>query len=823
MTDKNYEFVNSYNTNKLSTDDIFNIKRDINNKIILTDTYNNYLAGDINEFKIEYLNNVTNHLYFEAIQKIIYSYYNDKTYSITYDYIRSALNFKFLNKVINFKLISGNKKIDYYQDYIYSPNVKNFIENVTYKSHNKELYSHKIEEGPIIMEIVPKQIEYYVNRQEDLQSDDKNKQPVKKSPFVENYKNTLHKIVSGLYVFNHFKKDIPNVPYIFSYMECSGPTLDNKNTKIITWCDLSENENTNMCYFMEENIKGTSMKNFISNCSQIELSSLMFQYLNFLKYTKIHLYKYINKGTSLDNLMVVKLDHDIYIPIYTDEFIKKYLKTNVILYITDFSDSYIEYKYSSTRNIIFGSTVVLNNLKKDKFNFDYNYDVFKNDIYKYRTDQDVSKLTFVDKKIEANEFKKIKFMKKVKFNNYCLENYKNESKENFKKTEQEFFKFLNQELKKYDVENLNDYDNDQIIILVSNFNKFLMFLKGCLCFNFVNMMPEIYKVYNNIDLILGFRLDLSLRLNLLKSLKNSINKLPSISILGLRIGTDYWDVLKNTCFKLIGICLICSWINGLDQEIDVGKYEKGVAYTEKERIDVFNMLNKRFYKGEIKDVKYYGDINDGKIGMGYLYKNIEMKKLECFSEFMSVGKLFSYIPVFNGEITIEIYSMLTMHGMLLITGIYGLLGLIFGATLGTTIASYMLITVLFTIIACNVGAYILNPTSNIWNYSDKLINQLKNNGFLNLINYLVSKIKNNVYNLVWIFSKYKPSKEKEDDKKNVNKLISNKIEFTEDMKKMNIFLINKDANKKATDIINGEDDIIIKNNKILELLKEYSR
>jgi hypothetical protein len=242
---------------------------------------------------------------------------------------------------------------------------------------------------------------------------------------------------------------------------------------------------------------------------------------------------------------------------------------------------------------------------------------------------------------------------------------------------------------------------------------------------------------------------------------------------------------------------------------------------QKDIPDVSEKILEDTKTGVIYDYKEDVSIKKSLFGTEYTemdisYKTVKLKSLESFDEFTSLGKLFAYIPLFNGEVTMELYSMISMYGMLLISGVY--------AVFGSTYGSLIFMTILFAIIAFNVGSYILNPTSNIWTYADNLINQLKNNGFLNFINYMVSKIKNNVYNLIWIFSKSKSSNEDtKDNKKNADKLLSNKFEFTEDMKKMNIFIFNKDANKKLGDVLNTDEKWDSKNDKILELIKEFSK
>ena len=270
MNEKDYKYTTSYDMKNISSTNLTKIKRDINNLIINTDLYHNYLSYNFENIQNEYGKNINNHLYFDSVQKIIFSYMNNKYYNVSYDYIRSIINFKLFNnlsigKFLHIDYLDG---VDYYKNKLYPENLKLFFQNLKSLGNNTEYDYNILVEDSIVMYNFPKYTETLVYG-----------------------KNFYHELVTGLYVFNKFKKDIPNIPYIFAYLECTGSDFDS-DSNTISWCEVSNSENDGG-YVIKEHITGPNLKDYINECSDEELTSLMFQYLNFLNYAKINLKTYI--------------------------------------------------------------------------------------------------------------------------------------------------------------------------------------------------------------------------------------------------------------------------------------------------------------------------------------------------------------------------------------------------------------------------------------------------------------------------------------------------------------------------------------------------
>lgn len=735
MNGKNYKYVTSYDMEYVSHMDISKIKRDINYLIINSDLYHNYLSYDISNIQNEYEKNINNCYYFESVQKILYSYINNKYYNVTYDYVKSIINFKLFGNlsIDKFLTISLKSDVDYYKDRLYPENLKLFFRNLKSDGNVIGHDSYNMIEDPII-------IKNFQKYQEIL-----------------NYgKNFYHELITGLYVFNKFKKDIPNIPYIFAYLECTKPIFDD-NLNVISWCEVSNNENDGG-YVIKENIQGPTLKDYINECSEEDLTSLVYQYLNFLNYTRIHLKKYINKGTNLDNLIVKKIKDYIYIPIYTEMFTNKYLKTNIILYISDFSDSYIEYTYTSTAAFFYDNTVKMNNLKENNTP-DYTFEKFKEDVINLRNGFKLNPniLTFVDT-FEKKE--SIKFVEKFNFNFYCKDLYKNDKE--YDTIVVKFNEFLDMELNKYDID-ITILDNYESISIISNFNKLLIFLKGCLCFNFIEKTKRIFKIYDNFQYILKNRFGLELSLNLSEGLEKSIRKIPKFSLFGITIRNDYETIKSDICYKIVGIffLILSLSMSHIFSRSFIMPFDEG--FTPYIRYSLITYLGSSL------------------VGISLFNGNISIGLVK-------ISKILKYF--------LEVFLLLYF--------------------------SKTSFFVFYSILIYHVSIYLFNPKSIVWNLIDGFINLIKLNGLLEILNNAVSISKNNIYNLIWNYTKYDAKNEytKEDIQRFEKEL---NFELPKEAEKLKIFLYNEDANTKLGNILNEKTDINDKETKINNLINETAK
>ena len=162
---------------------------------------------------------------------------------------------------------------------------------------------------------------------------------VMKAPRNPNNDELVHEALIGFYALNKLRRVLPNYMYVYGYVKCSPPALQDKQA--LTWCSSS---NPAVSYLLAENIRDAEpIGDFITNPNTSALNFLVtfYQVLNALNVAYKY-YGYTHYDLHTGNIMVRKFSKIIAVPYFgaTTE-VAGYLASAYIPYIIDYGYSRI--------------------------------------------------------------------------------------------------------------------------------------------------------------------------------------------------------------------------------------------------------------------------------------------------------------------------------------------------------------------------------------------------------------------------------------------------------------------------------------------------
>lgn len=581
-----------YISDKTSFEELRNISHELFNyqsRIDFT-IFKDYLVIPKETLHEDYIDNINNYEYFEYFSSILLMHINNVTFKTKYDKF-----YKFLEAPV-YRIF--NFDYDSYK-YVYSPNIKKFVVNLIFDKEENGVI--KFVDDPLLIETCS-----------DIEFD---KKPIEKNylyiykqkntPIIPNFKNLLHEAYVGISLINITKKYLPNFSYTFCYAECSRPNI-NENKKVINWCNEEKDEYNVFPYVFKENIVGIKYSEYIKNCTLEEINILLNQYENALILCKGLFIKYENRSTNENNLIVCKLDYEIKIPIYkenkkyfsVDYETENYIKTDLILYITDFSDITIEY-------VSLGAEVT-----------EYNTNTIQNKISnkKAHTFDDLVKFT---KKINKNyEYKKLIGKKgQVYFEPYLIELDKkmynqmdlyNNSCLNKKEKFETFENYISSKIENF--KNILDNVNtkEKIVKICEEYILFLIYMKGSTCYNFIHYMDDMYKIVQNLtEKLKEYNYPLYLTNSLQFSLVKCYERLPTNNLFTKSNVISIFNMIKNLVMRICSyrlIYIISCEIYFLQTDIGLGTKILPLLIPSKEGLGVPISLFKTISSFFVKNV-----------------------------------------------------------------------------------------------------------------------------------------------------------------------------------------------------------------------------
>lgn len=490
-----------------------------------------YLLIDYESMFNDYLLNITNYFYFFKIEESLILQLNNKLYTTGF------------NKLYKFMEAPIYNLFNYYVNaskYMSSQNIKKVLsnfDNVYYKNHIHfykgpvKIITHKnIDYEP---EIKKSKIYFFINKYT--------------TPYLEDEKDLLHCAYVGMMIMNNIKYYLPNIIYTFMYTKCSRPNI--LEDKVINWCNLENKDYFNFPYLYVENIEGMDFNEFLNTCNDIELSYICIQYKNILTFLSHYLNEYINRNHDMGQFRIVKLTKEIDIPLYdikksffsTKLIQENYITTNLILYLTDFTDTTISYITKDGENIYGNDIVRLENHKSKNKNFDY-----ESFIKKINKNVDINLVQLKKGEIKKYDHYKVKYINKLNYNYLCLTD-KYEIKENL------FLDFLIEEINKFEIIKLETLSNYLFLSKIQDFINFLNYLNGCLCFNFIFYMDKIINLYVNFTSELSKRLDINFLIkdSLYKTLNTNLDKLPTKNMITKHNSLSGYFIVQNFITRIL--------------------------------------------------------------------------------------------------------------------------------------------------------------------------------------------------------------------------------------------------------------------------------
>lgn len=159
-----------------------------------------------------------------------------------------------------------------------------------------------------------------------------------KIPKIESA-DILHEYFIGIFGTNLLRIYLPNFVYVFGGFQCSPPVIDDKDNRVITWCN---NLKVNIDYVIYENIvPSVSFQSYVENCSFNEFLDKYMQVLYSLKKAN-ELIDFTHYDLHAGNVLIRSIQHPkFYIPYQTERGITEYLYTDGIATLIDYGNSHI--------------------------------------------------------------------------------------------------------------------------------------------------------------------------------------------------------------------------------------------------------------------------------------------------------------------------------------------------------------------------------------------------------------------------------------------------------------------------------------------------
>lgn len=160
-----------------------------------------------------------------------------------------------------------------------------------------------------------------------------------KAPRNPNNDELVHEAAVGFYGLNKLRHILPNYMYVYGYMKCSPPALNNKEA--VTWCSSS---NPAVSYLISENIRdAVPMSDFITdpNTTGIDFLVVFLQLFNALNLA-YKFYGYTHYDLHAGNVMIRKYAKIVAIPYFgTSNKVIGYIASQYVPYLIDYGYSRI--------------------------------------------------------------------------------------------------------------------------------------------------------------------------------------------------------------------------------------------------------------------------------------------------------------------------------------------------------------------------------------------------------------------------------------------------------------------------------------------------
>jgi hypothetical protein len=162
---------------------------------------------------------------------------------------------------------------------------------------------------------------------------------VVKAPRNPKNDELVHEALVGFYALNKLRHLLPNYMYVYGYVTCSPPAINNR--EVITWCSSS---NPAASYLITENIRdGVAIAEFLTDPSTTDVDVLIvfYQLLNALNLA-FKYYGYTHYDFHYQNALVRKFGKLIAIPFFgANNKVIGYLVTRYVPFIIDYGYSRI--------------------------------------------------------------------------------------------------------------------------------------------------------------------------------------------------------------------------------------------------------------------------------------------------------------------------------------------------------------------------------------------------------------------------------------------------------------------------------------------------
>lgn len=149
----------------------------------------------------------------------------------------------------------------------------------------------------------------------------------------------VHEAMVGFYAMNKLRHILPNYMYVYGYVKCSPPAINNR--EVISWCSSGTPA---MSYLIVENIRdAVSIGDFIINpeTTPLDVLVVIYQVINALNLA-YKTYGYTHYDLHHGNIMVRKYKKMVAIPYFgTSDQVIGYLVSRYVPYIIDYGYSRI--------------------------------------------------------------------------------------------------------------------------------------------------------------------------------------------------------------------------------------------------------------------------------------------------------------------------------------------------------------------------------------------------------------------------------------------------------------------------------------------------
>jgi len=502
----------------------------------------------------DYEQNIDNYEYFEYFSAILLMHINNVTFKTVYE------------KLYNFIEAPIYRIFDFdYDAYkrVYSPNVKKFVVNLDFVDDENGII--KFVDDPLLIKTCDK-IDF-----QEIPSETKYLYIYKKTitPLIPKFKDILHEGYVGISLINITKRYLPNFSYTFCYAECSRPNL-NENKKVTNWCNEEKNEYNIFPYVFKENVVGEKYSDFVKQCSIKEINILLTQYENAITLCNAIFMRYENRGVNPDNLIVYRSQEKVKIPIYdkikkflgfgTDYETNSYIETDLILYITDFTDVTIEYVSLTAEVTEYNTNTIENRISKNK-----GYEL--NNLLNYTKSR---RTNFEYKKIKGKKGEVVQFSYKpnvlendLEFDNdddlfnHKMILYNNSCYINNKQSKIEFEKTISVKLNEFNTKVETVLTKEEILKTCEEYILFLIYMKGSTCFNFIHHMDNMYNIMTKLNKKLKeYHYPLYITNSLEYTMTNCFERLPIHNLFTRSNVISIFNMIKNLVMRICAYRLI---------------------------------------------------------------------------------------------------------------------------------------------------------------------------------------------------------------------------------------------------------------------------